>query len=138
MDKNKCCASYLGCYVAESVLSKVFKNVEIMPNNNPGYDFRCSKDYLVDVKSSCMHVREGRSDSWSFHICKNKIADYFLCIAFDSRADLNPEYIWLIPGERINHLMNASISISAIHKWDEYKLDIDKVVDCCNSLKAQL
>lgn len=134
-ETNKDCALYLGCHVAEKVLSHVFKNVQRMEINNPGYDFICGKGYKVDVKSSCLHKRSGRSDSWLFIINRNTTADFFLCIAFDNRNDLNPEYMWLIPGNVLNHLKGTSITESTLVKWSEYNLPIDKVISCCDSMK---
>ena len=53
MSENKSCALYLGVHIAERVLAGIFNDVHVMPFGNPGYDFRCSKDYLVDVKAGC-------------------------------------------------------------------------------------
>ena len=133
MSENRNCASFLGVYVAERVLTKVFKNVERMPYSNPGFDFICGGGHNIDVKSACISV-DGR---WGFSINRNKIADYFLCIAFDNREDLNPLHAWLIPGKKVNHLKGASIRPHTIHKWDEYKLDVEKVVACCNTMKTK-
>lgn len=138
MNENKSCTLFLGVHVAEQVLSKVFKDVKQMPPQNPGFDFKCSKGMKVDVKSSVLHADKNRINSqgsWRFHIKKNIIADYFLCLAFDNRNDLNPQHIWLIPGEKINHLTSAGIRSSTLSKWKEYELDINKVVDCCDSMK---
>ena len=137
MDKNRECSSFLGVYVAERVLSHVFKNVNKMPMNNPGYDFICSRDYLVDVKCSCKHHIKKKVDRWMFNIRKNQIADYFLFLAFDNREDLNPLHIWLIPGDKINDHINVCVSESRLDKWDEYKLDIYKVTKCCDMLRNQ-
>lgn len=130
---NKNCPLYLGCFVAERMLSKVFKDVQVMPHGNHGYDFVCSRDYKVDVKSSC---RIGEYDAWLFAINKNQIADYFLCIAFDNRKDLSPLHLWLIPGHVLNHLSNASIAESTLYKWQQYKYPIDKVILCCDNIKS--
>ena len=135
MSENKQCGAYLGVHVAEKVLSKVFKNVISQPNNTPGFDFICGRGFKVDVKSSCTRIEPRCSNSWNFHIRKNKIADYFLCLAFDNREDLNPMHIWLIPGEAVNYQTGASIAESRITKWDEYKLDISKTIICCNNMK---
>ena len=131
-NENRECPAYLGVFVAEGVLSRVFKNVQRMPMCNPGFDFICGKGYRIDVKSSCLQ----KNDAWGFNIDHNQIADYFLCLAFDNREDLDPLHLWLIPGNVLNHLRGASISLSTIHKWDEYRLDVTKVTACCNTLKA--
>ena len=130
-NENKRCSLFLGVYVAERVLSHVFKNVQRMPMNNPGYDLICGRGYKVDVKSSCK--RKNRN-GWLFCPDHNTIADYFLCLAFDNREDLNPLHVWLIPGEKINHRGSVGISPATLHKWDAYRLDISKIVACCNIL----
>ena len=135
MYKNKTCPLYLGVVIAEQVLEQVFKTVQKMPMHNPGYDFICGKGYLIDVKSATL--REKRN-YWGFGINKNKIADYFLCLAFDNRTDLNPEHIWLIPSDIVNDKTGIGISPSTINKWNEYKLDINKIIKCCNTLKGDI
>lgn len=137
MIKNRECSSFLGVVVAERVLSHVFKNVERMPTNNPGYDFICGRGYKVDVKSSCRRHRRKKADGWGFQIKKNQIAEYFLCLAFDSRDSLNPEHVWLIPAGDVNDHAGVQISESTLVKWDEYALDISKVSTCCNILKEE-
>jgi len=131
MGENKHCASYLGCHVAENILQKVFNNVIKMPNNHRFYDFICSKGKKIDVKSACISKQGG----WIFTINKNMVADYFLCIAFDNRDDLNPLHLWLIPNHVLSHLKNTSISKSTIYKWDEYRIDVSKVVECCEEIR---
>jgi hypothetical protein len=128
---NKDCSSYLGVHVAERVLSKVFKDVEVMPRNHPGYDFICNKGKQIDVKSSCIH----KDGLWSFYIKHNTTADYFLLLAFDNREDLNPLHAWLLPGDRFSHLARATISKGIIHKWDAYRIDISKISDCCDTMR---
>ena len=132
---NPNCGAYLGCIVAEKVLANVFKNVQQMPNCNPKYDFICGKGFKIDVKASC--GVKNYPNSWIFGIRRNKIADYFLCLAFDNRKDLNPKHIWLIPSSVINHLSCATISRSTLEKWTEYELmdKLDIVVSCCDTLK---
>ena len=130
---NKTCSTFLGITVAERVLSKVFKDVKTMPPNNKGFDFWWNNGFKIDVKSSCQ--RKSKIPSWSFKINRNKIADYFLCLALDNREDLNPLHLWLIPGNIINHLNSTSVSKSTAAKWNEYKLDLTKTVACCSALK---
>ena len=91
MKLNKKCSQFLGCHVAERVLSHVFKDVQRMSNGNKGYDFICNKGFKIDVKSSCIQ----KNNSYIFSIRYNNIADYFLCIAFDNRENLNPQYIFV-------------------------------------------
>lgn len=133
-NENRQCSSFLGVHVAERVLSCVFKNVERMPMSNPGYDFICNNGKKIDVKSACIN-HSNRGHRWQFHIKKNTVADYFLCLAFDNREDLNPLHIWLIPGIVINHLDRLSISLSTTKKVEKYELDVGKVVTCCDVVR---
>lgn len=139
MLENKKCTSYLGVHVAERVLSHVFKNVKRMPPNHKGYDFKCGQGYMIDIKSSCRYIEEKCSDRWHFTINKNSIADYFLCLAFDNRESLNPEYIWLIPGKDVNDKTGIGISETTLFKWDCYKLDkLKDVISCCNIIRSMI
>jgi len=125
---------YLGVYIAERVLKNVFENVLAMPVGNPGFDFICQNGFKIDVKSACPRKRKN-SVSWEFIIRRNKIAEFFLCLAFDSRDDLNPLHMWLLPGDKFNHMSSVSINQNTIDKWDEYRLPVDKVITCCNIMK---
>ena len=130
--KNKDSPTFLGCAVAERVLSKVSKNVRRMPNCFPGYDFLCGRGYKVDVKSST--IRKG--GYWAFHIDKNDICDYFACLAFDNRNDLTPSHFWLIPSKVLSHLIGTSISPSTLDKWNKYEKPIDQIILCCDNMKV--
>ena len=134
---NKECAQYLGVHIAERVLKHVFNDVEVMGMNNPGFDFICNKGKKIDVKSSCRHKYDKKSDSWSFHINYNITPNYFLCIAFDNRNDINIEHLWLIPGEDINNKLGIVITESRLNKWKQYELNekLDEVIICCDTLK---
>ena len=134
-DEDRECSMFLGVHVAEQVLSHVFKDVEKMPMHNPGFDLICNHNKLIDVKSACK--RKDRNE-WQFNIRHNPIADYFLMLAFDNREDLNPMYVWLVPSEKVNHLMTTSISQSTIHKWDAYRLDISKISQCCDAMRTAI
>lgn len=132
---NTGCATYLGVHVAERLLADVFDNIDRMPNNNPGFDFICGGGYKIDVKAVCL--RKNRRQ-WSFTIGYNTIADYFLCLAFDNRNDLNPLHIWLIPGYVINHRSTANISEGTIDRWSKYEMTdkLDKIKTCCNIMRT--
>jgi len=132
MGKNRECSSFFGIHIAERVLSRVFKNVKRMPVNNPGYDVICSRDKKIDIKSSCLH----KNGCWCFNITCNTTADFFLCLAFDNREDLNPLHAWLIPGGKVNHRAGVTISPTTLHKWDAYRLDTTKISACCDTLRG--
>lgn len=102
MDNNRNCSLFLGVHVAERVLSKVFNNVQRMQMGNRGFDFICNRGMKIDVKSSTMNLSDKHIYRWQFLIKRNTVPDYFLCIAFDNRDDLNPLHMWLIPGDTIS------------------------------------
>lgn len=133
MATNKDSGVYLGVVIAETLLVKLFKNVQRMPIGNHGYDFICGNGYKIDSKSSATGDKNG---SWQFGIKKNTIADYFICIAWDNRKSFNLTHIWLIPGKDINHLSGILISKSTIHKWTKYEQPIDKYIECCNNMRG--
>lgn len=135
MSENKTCASFLGVYVTEEVLSHVFKDVQRMPYGNIGFDFICCHDKKIDVKSSCRHRSKNRADHWLFAIRHNHIADDFLCLAFNNRDDLEPEHIWLIPGSKVNDCTGIGISVTTLDKWSQYEQPLDNVLVGCNALK---
>ena len=88
----------------------------------------------IDSKSGCI---QKNGNGWMFRINYNTTADYFLCVAYDNREDLNPLHIWMLPGEKFNHRSSASIRPTTIHKWDEYKQDIMGVIICCEEIKSE-
>jgi hypothetical protein len=126
---------YLGCNIAERILSKVFNNVEVMEPNNPGYDFICNKGKKIDVKSRCRGRSPRNHNRWSFNLNKNTIADFFLCIAFDDRKSLTPLYLWLIPSNEVKGQKRLSIRENTIHRLDKFKLDISKTLQCCDEIR---
>jgi hypothetical protein len=128
---------FLGVHVAEKVLSYVFDNVVRQPVTNPGFDFICNKGKKIDVKSSCLIYQNHRTPCWNFHIDKNKIADYFLCIAFDNRKNLTPLHLWLLPADKLNHMTGTRISMNRVAKWNQYAINIDEVSKCCNIMRIQ-
>jgi len=130
--------SYLGVYIAERVLSRFFNHIERMPYGNPGYDFICGKGYKIDVKSSCIHNGHGAM-GWIFTINRNRVADYFLCLAFDNRENLTPMHVWLIPGTVVNNKKSAWITNSAIalDKYSKYEHPTDKVIACCDEMRSE-
>ena len=102
-----------------------------MPPKNRGFDFICSNGYKIDVKSSTLH-----DNRWGFYIRYNTIADYFLCLAFDNRNDLNPQHLWLIPGYILNDKSGVSITESTLDKWKKYEQPINDVITCCDTMKT--
>jgi len=135
-DKNTNCSAFLGVHVAERVLAESFGAVERTKYGFSGYDFVCGRGYKIDAKSSCRNHTPNKSHRWKFHIDKNTEADYFLCLAFNNRSDLDPEHVWLIPGSKVNKKMSISVSETTLHKWEEWEKPIDKIANCCDILKC--
>ena len=131
MDENTDCAQYLGITVNERLIRHHFKEIKVMPHNYPGYDFICNKNMKIDAKSSCL----GKNGRWTFGIRRNEDADYFLCVAYDNREDLNIVHVWMIPGEDVNDHQTISIQPSTVHKWDKYIYDIEGFSSCCDAMK---
>lgn len=137
--ENKHCAFYLGVHIAEGVLAASFQNVKRMPITNPGYDFVCGKGYKIDVKSACKRYPAHQAPGWMFLLRKNTIADYFLCLAFDSRESLNPEHVWLIPGEEVNSKTGIWMTDGALylHKWSKWEQPLERIALCCTQMKER-
>jgi hypothetical protein len=138
MAENRSCSQFLGVHVAERMLSHLFNDVTRMPRGNPGYDFKCVNGYMVDSKAGCRRVRHGEAVTWQFNIRHNTVADYFLCLAFDNRESLNPEHLWLIPGDVLSHLNCASISETTLDKWSEYEKPVSEAINCCNTIRGDI
>lgn len=135
MYENKSCALYLGVVIGERLCRHLFKDVEVMPHNNKGHDIICNKNKKIDIKSGCLLFKHGKTPRWQFDIRKNTIPDYFICVAFDNRIDLNPVHLWMFPGTEINKKTSHSISPLTIHKWDKWERSIEDVQSCCTVLK---
>lgn len=135
MYDNKNCSSYLGVVVGERLCKHLFNDVQVMPIGNPNFDIICNRGKKIDVKTSSTYMKIGRHPYWIFHINKNKIADYFICVAFDNRTDLNPLHMWMIPGKDVNDKIGISIAETKIHKWDKYKMDLCNAKICCDTMK---
>ena len=136
--ENKSCSAYLGCVIAETILSHEFPGFKRMPNGNPGYDYDCPKGHRIDAKSSCRNHHEPDNDRWIFQIRKNKSATDFLLLAVKSRKDLIPEHVWFIPGYVINDKITVSISDSprSLAKWSKYERSLKNVLNCCDKLRG--
>ena len=123
--------------LAERVLSKSFENVIHMPYGNPGYDFICGKGFKIDAKASCLRHLASRSHRWAFNIRKNVIADYFLCLAFNDRENLEPAHVWLIPGKVLCAKSGLWITnnLRSLAIWKSYEQPLDNIAATCNTLR---
>ena len=108
-----------------------------MPHGHPKYDYLCSQGYKIDVKSATTYYYEKKNAyRWMFKISKNTEADYFLCVAYDNRENLNIIKMWMIPGVAINHLGQLSISPGSFDKWKQYELDPNESNECIEEIKS--
>jgi hypothetical protein len=135
MSKNKDCSSFLGVHIAENLLEQYFNNVIAMPYGNPGYDFICSNNYKIDVKSACCSYNP--TTHWKFSIRYNDIPDYFLLLAFDNRTNLNLLHMWIFPRHELYKKSSITISENCLHKWDHYEKSIHELLKCYNNIKSQ-
>lgn len=140
LENAKDCSTYLGVYVAERALSRFFDNIQRAPRCTPGYDFICGKGFKIDVKGACQIRHSSGYPCWYFNIKQNKVADYFLCLAFDTREDLNPVHVWLIPGTDINCRTGLYIFAGprSIARWKKYERPLDKVNTCCEEMRSPI
>lgn len=139
IEEARDCSTFLGVYIAERALSGFFDNIIRMPRCNPGYDFICGRGFKIDVKSACRRLNSEKLPCWYFNIKQNKIADYFLCLAFNDRDHLTPLHVWLIQAPDIN--MRDGLFIfdrpRSILKWSKYERPLDRVLFCCETLRAE-
>lgn len=136
MSENKECAQYLGVHLSENAASKLLPKATKMPINHPKYDFLCSQGYKIDVKSSTLRLNKNSvTPRWSFCIRDNKDADYFMCIGYDNRTDLNILKIWMIPRKEVDGHKFLLISLSNEVNWKEYELDPKEATQCVETIK---
>ena len=136
MYENKLCSSYLGIVIAERLCRHLFKDVEVMPHGNTGFDIICNKGKKIDVKSATITFN-GKYPRWQFAIRRNTITDYFILVAFDNVENLNPLYLWMIPGHILNKQSTAQIYPSTVHKWNEWERNIKDAQLCCAEMKKE-
>jgi hypothetical protein len=130
--------AYLGVHIAERVLSGFFEDVKRMPYGNPGFDFICKRGNKIDVKSSCLILRNDGGKYWKFMIKKNQITDYFLCIAFDNRESLTPLHVWLVPSKNVSsqHAFHITDSEMSLKRWSDFEKPLDRVLSQCDGLRG--
>jgi len=152
MSENKECTSYLGIHISERLLPNIFGSMIRMPYGNIGYDVTCGKGLKIDVKSACLskNINYGDVDNiydvFHFDINRNKIADYFLLIAFDNRHYLNPLHIWLIKADEIintgklndKKVLTIHNNHKSLKKYEKYEVKdkLDKLIECCDTIKG--
>lgn len=48
-------------------------------------------------------------------------------------------HLWLVPGDKINNLIALSIpnTQQSVQRLNKYEQPLDKVIECCNLMKAE-
>ncbi len=141
--ENRKNARFLGVYIAESGISKIFEESQRMKYYNPGYDIICPKGYKIDVKATSLNYY----NIFNFSIDKNMIADYFVMVAFNNIIELKPLHIWIIKGDEnvcgcpireLNRLIisNEPKYLDIYRKYE--RIDkLDELKDICNKFDAK-
>lgn len=97
ISENRKDPRFIGLYIAENSILKLFEGSQKMKCGNHGYDIVCNKGYKIEVKAATLT----RQNTLSFHIARNKIADYFILIGFNNIIELRPLYLWIIKNDEI-------------------------------------
>lgn len=119
----------------EYILDKIFPSATRV-HHSRGYHPLCRRYKKTNAKTSCAHVSMKSltiAPRWTFNIEHNTIPDHFLFVAFTDLFDLTPLYMWIIPAAEIYHKRTVSISQTRLHKWDKYKIPIDKFLEWWDS-----
>ena len=125
MDKNIECTMYLGVHIAENLWNVILTDSVLMNPANPGYDILFNDNIKIDIKASVLRI-DDEYPCWSFNIQYNKIPDFFGLTAFDNRDNLNIQYMWLIPGYKINDKYRIRIYPKKINNWKKYLIISDE------------
>lgn len=129
--ENRKDTRFLGVYIAENAVAKIFKESKKMPYANIGFDVVCPKGYKIDVKSTVLN----KYNTFNFHINQNNIADYFILIGFNNIIELEPIYMWIIKStEDISGCPIKNLEGLAILNEPDY-LDIYKKYENPDKLK---
>jgi hypothetical protein len=123
MSINEDCASNFGIYKGEEILKMfleaIFENAKYMRYGNKGFEFICKnpkqdfikkyphlmlakeKEYKIDVKARCLRDNKKGWTGFGYLIDYNKVADYFILTAWDSRDYLNIFHVWMFHKDNI-------------------------------------
>lgn len=116
MEEDIFCSQYLGKYIEEKYVMKLFPNavpfkIEYKENEKYGsrktYDWICSNGLKIKHIAACSCISNSRVSGidkspipyWQYHINYNDDADVFMLTAWDSRESLEPKYVWVINGK---------------------------------------
>ena len=141
--ENRKNSRFLGIYIAENAVVRLFEYAQKMPHYNVGYDIICPRGYRIDVKATVL----SRYNIFNFHIGRNMIADYFVLVAFNNIIELKPLHLWIIKGdENISGCPMRNLNILSILNEPDYlsiyqkyeKTDrLDKLKNICKIFNAK-
>lgn len=140
--ENRIDNRFIGVYIAENGINKIYDKSKRMKINNVGYDIVCPKGYKIDVKATVLN----KYNNFDFAINKNKIADYFTLVGFNNIIELEPLHLWIIRSDEnvyrpINELyrfkiLNEPIYINRYKKYE--KLDkLETLKNICKEFDAK-
>ena len=141
--ENRMDKRFIGVYIAENGVAKIYEESKRMPYNNPGYDIICPRGYKIDVKATVLN----QHNMFGFGIKKNKVADYFALVGFNNIIELEPLRMWIIRNDeyvnkhKISELSrfvipNERLYIEKYQKYEKFdKLDMLKNV--CKEFDAK-
>lgn len=136
--ENRKDARFLGSYIAENSILKLFEGSQGTNYANPGYDIICGKGYKIDVKAATL----SQYNIFHFHIGRNMIADYFILVGFDNIINLRPLHLWIINANEIMRecpiresgvfaISNEPKYLYSLQKYE--KIDkLKELADICN------
>ncbi len=141
--ENRMDTRFLGIYIAENGINKIYDGSERMHINNKGYDIICPKGHKIDVKATVLN----RYNIFNFAINKNKIADYFVLVGFNNIIELEPLHIWVIKGDEsiyghpINDLNKLAIlnESNYIYRYQKYEKmnKLEELKNICKEFDAK-
>lgn len=141
--ENRRDTRFIGTYIAENGIAKIYEGSQRMAYYNRGYDILCPKGYKIDVKATVLN----QYNMFNFGINKNNLADYFILVAFNNIIELIPMHMWIIKsdenidGRVINKLAKLIISNEPkyLDKYSKYeKLDkLDMLKNLCEKFGAE-
>lgn len=117
-----------GVYIWEHskrIILELYPGVYEMPQLNSGYNFICTNDKKLAVRSG--RILSGRAaPTWTFHT-ERTTADYIICFAYaDTIIPINLLHMWAIPRHVFRGRKRITITGShrGLAKWDRFELGI--------------
>lgn len=137
---------YFGNFIVENYIIKTFEYPVKMPPNNPGFDWICKKGQKIQCKARCLKY-DGKWSGWHFTINFNKMADYFILSAWDSKDSLVPLHVWIFHKDDIvrgikfwrRETFSISNTPEKLKEFEKYEVTdrLEKLKELCNRRKME-